>query len=80
MNPKPVPGQELTPEEAAGLLGVSQPFLDGLLTAREIEYRMVGTDRRVLADSLMHYLREDDRRRRAAADELTVLSADLGLI
>ncbi|MGP4015232.1 helix-turn-helix domain-containing protein [Saccharopolyspora sp. 5N708] len=70
---------DLTTQQAAELLHVSRPFLINLLEAGEIEYRMVGTHRRVRADSLLDYMRRDDRRRRAAADELTALTQEMGL-
>ncbi len=71
---------ELTTQQAADMLNVSRPFLIGLLDAGEIEYRTVGTHRRIAASSLLEYKRRDDQRRRAAADELTQLSQDMGLI
>jgi excisionase family DNA binding protein len=70
---------ELTTQQAADLLNVSRPFLIGLLDAGEIDYRKVGKHRRIKAASLIDYLREDDQRRRDAADELSALTQDLGL-
>jgi excisionase family DNA binding protein len=71
---------ELTTQQAADLLNVSRPFLIGLLNAGEIEYRMVGTHRRIRADAVLHYRRQDDVRRRQAADELTALNQEMGLL
>jgi excisionase family DNA binding protein len=71
---------ELTTQQAADMLNVSRPFLIGLLEAGEIEYRRVGTHRRIKAASLLEYQRADDRKRRGAADELTALNQEMGLI
>lgn len=69
---------ELTTQQAADVLGVSRPFVIGLLDQGEIEYRKVGSHRRVLASSLVRYLRADDEKRRAAADALSAETYDLG--
>ncbi|MFJ2414321.1 helix-turn-helix domain-containing protein [Streptomyces brevispora] len=71
---------ELTTQQAADILNVSRPFLIGLLEAGEIECRLVGTHRRITASSLMEYKHADDRRRREAADELTQLGQEMGLM
>ena len=70
---------ELTTQQAADMLNVSRPYLIGLLDAGEIEYRKVGTHRRVQASSLLYYQRRDDQRRREAADELAALTQEMGL-
>ena len=70
---------QLTTQQAADLMNVSRPFLVRLLQAEDIEYRLVGTHRRIKAASLLDYMRRDDAERRRAADELTVLTQDMGL-
>ncbi|MFE1230615.1 helix-turn-helix domain-containing protein [Streptomyces sp. NPDC058745] len=71
---------ELTTQQAADMLNVSRPYLIGLLKAGEIDYHQVGTHRRIAASSVLEYRRRDDKRRRAAADELTQLGQEMGLI
>lgn len=71
---------ELTTQQAAELLKVSRPFLIGLLDQGDIEYRKVGKHRRIRAQSLMAYLARDDQERREAADELTRLNQEMGLL
>jgi excisionase family DNA binding protein len=70
---------ELTTQQAADLLGVSRPHLIKLLDEGQIEYRLVGTHRRVLAASLQLYQAESAAKQRQAVDELAKLTEDLGL-
>jgi excisionase family DNA binding protein len=71
---------ELTTQQAADLLNVSRPYIIKLLDSGEIEYRKVGTHRRVLAASLMHYMHEDDKKRRAAVDALSAELSEMGFV
>lgn len=70
---------ELTTQQAADLLNVSRPYLIGLLESGQIPFRKVGRHRRITFEKLMDYKRHDDLERRAAADDLTRLSEELGL-
>jgi len=70
---------ELTTQEAADLLRVSRPSLIRLLNQNEIEYRKVGSHRRVLLSSVLAYKRKAEGARREALAELVAYDQELGL-
>ena len=71
---------ELTTQQAAEILNVSRPYLIKLLECEAIEYRKVGKHRRIPLKALLAFKREDDQKRRRAADELSSLTQEMGLV
>ncbi len=70
---------ELTTQEAADFLGVSRPFLVKQLESGIIDYRKVGTHRRVSVKKLLEYKYATDYARQKTLDELTAEAQRLGL-
>jgi excisionase family DNA binding protein len=70
---------ELTTQQAAELLNVSRPFLIKLLEKGDIEYRKVGTHRRIRLEDLLVYRDQRDAERRRLLGEITSESQELGL-
>ncbi|MBI6546552.1 MAG: helix-turn-helix domain-containing protein [Cyanobacteria bacterium NC_groundwater_1444_Ag_S-0.65um_54_12] len=76
-----VPYQKmLSTQEAAGILGVSRPFLvQQLLDAGKLNFSWVGNRRRIRFEDLIRFKKDWDQNRLATADELVELSQDMGL-
>jgi excisionase family DNA binding protein len=70
---------ELTTQEAAETLNISRPSLIQLLDEGKIEFRRVGTHRRVRFDALMAYKRQLESDRRAVLAELAAYDQELGI-
>ena len=70
---------ELTTQEAAEMLNISRPSLIQLLDDAKIDYRRVGTHRRVRFEGLMKYKRNAEAARRAALEKLAAYDQELGI-
>jgi excisionase family DNA binding protein len=70
---------ELTTQEAADHLGVSRPYLIGILQSGKLQYRMVGTHRRIRFSDLEAYRRISEEARNKVMDELAAQAQELGM-
>jgi excisionase family DNA binding protein len=70
---------ELTTQQAADMLNISRPSLIQLLDEKKLEYRRVGTHRRIGFAGLMRYKRQQESLRRKALEELAAYDQELGI-
>lgn len=70
---------EVTPTEAAALLGMSRPQVRRLMDRDLLEFRKVGTHHRIRVSSIRAFLESERPRRREAMAELADLQNELGL-
>jgi excisionase family DNA binding protein len=70
---------EMSTQEAADLLNVSRPTLIQMLDTGALEYRNVGTHRRIFVESLMAHKHKLDADRRTALAELSAYDQEIGL-
>jgi len=70
---------EVSPTEAAALMGMSRPQVRKLMDKGLLPYRMVGTHHRIPVSGLKKYLAEQRERRDAALAELADLQNELGM-
>jgi excisionase family DNA binding protein len=70
---------ELTTQEAADMLNISRPSLIQMLDEGRIEFRKVGTHRRVRFESVMAYKRKVHAERLAALNELAAYDQEIGI-
>lgn len=70
---------EVTPNEAAGPLGMSRPQVRTLMDRSVLEFRKVGAHHRIRVSSIQAFLDAERPRRQAALEDLAELRNDLGL-
>lgn len=78
-DPAPLRKREVTIQDAAIFLNVSEPFLVKQLETGKLEYELVGTHRYVTSEALAALKKSMQRKSREALDALTELSEDMGL-
>ncbi len=70
---------ELSTQEAAGILGVSRPFLVQQMESGEIPFRKIGTHRRARFKDIVAYKRRKDAAREKSLDQLAAQAQELKL-
>ncbi|MDR3068016.1 MAG: excisionase family DNA-binding protein [Cellulomonas sp.] len=71
--------QEVSPTEAAALMGMSRAQVRRLLDAGALPFRMVGSHHRIRLDAVHRWLEVEDARQEVAMADLVALQNQLGL-
>ncbi|HEY0795230.1 MAG TPA: excisionase family DNA-binding protein [Acidisarcina sp.] len=71
--------EELTTQQAAGVLGVSRPYFVKLLESKKLPYHLTGSHRRVYLKDLMTYKQYRDRERHEALNRMAHESERAGV-
>jgi len=72
--------REVTPAEAAIILGISRPQVRKLMDKGLVPFRKVGAHHRIPVDALKAWEKAEAARREAALDRLADLQNELGLV
>jgi excisionase family DNA binding protein len=70
---------EVTPAEAARILGMSRPQVRKIMDSGRLPYRMVGTHHRIALGDLREFKEAETARRRKAMKEYAEVQNELGL-
>jgi excisionase family DNA binding protein len=71
--------QEVSPAEAALMLGMSRPQIRKLMDRGALPYRMVGAHHRIAVEDVQTYLTTERARRKIALARFSALENQLGL-
>jgi excisionase family DNA binding protein len=71
--------QEVTPTEAALILGMSRPQVRKIMNSGRLPYRMVGTHHRIALSDLKAFKEAEHARRKQAMKEYAALQNELGI-
>jgi len=71
--------QEVSPTEAALMLGMSRPQVRRLMDKGELPFRMVGSHHRIAIEDVHTFLAAERKRRKTALARFSALENELGL-
>jgi excisionase family DNA binding protein len=71
---------EVTPAEAASILGISRPQVRKLMEKGLVPYRKIGSHHRIPVEALKAWEQAERARREDALDRLAALQNELGLV